>query len=114
MHSGVYIFSAIAIMLSACGSSQPKSVAAAVQTNFQNTLISETATVELQLEYDTLAAISSLNPLSGPCSTPEPDQFNDFINRSITTKDNGKSLVVHVTSRFWFYLDEKNFLSAIY
>lgn len=118
MNTGVYIFSAFALSLSACGSSQPKSVATDAQTDIQNALISETATVKSQLEYDTLNAISSLTPLSGPCSTPEPDQLYDFINRTITIKDNGKSLVVPVTTRFWFYLDDRiyplrNLLNAI-
>jgi hypothetical protein len=107
MHSGIIILSTFAISLSACGPSQPKPISGQVQSNTQNTHNTQTPVPVSQFDYATFDAITSLTPLPGPCSTPEPDQLNDLINRSITIKDNGKSFIVQVTSRFWFYLDDR-------
>lgn len=107
MKRAVFLFSILAISLSACGSSQPAPTATQVPTNTHNTLISETAVSESTLEVETLEAIPSFTPLPGPCSTPAPNELNDFIKRSITIEDNGKTFVTHVTQRFWIYLDDR-------
>jgi hypothetical protein len=39
--------------------------------------------------------------------TPAVAELNDFIKRSITIADNGKTFTTHVTSRFWIYLDDR-------
>jgi hypothetical protein len=107
MRHAVFLSSTLAFSLSACGSSQSASTAIQGPTNTHNTVISETAVPESTLEYETLEAISSFTPLPGPCSTPAPNELIDFINRSITIEDNGKTFVTHVTSRFWIYLDDR-------
>ncbi|HEX7542269.1 MAG TPA: hypothetical protein VF352_09075 [Anaerolineales bacterium] len=107
MKRAIFLFSTLAISLSACGSSQPAPTATQVPTNTQNTEISETAVSESTLEYETIEAIPSFTPLPGPCSTPAPNELNDFINSSITIEDNGKTFITHLTSRFWIYLDDR-------
>ena len=107
MNRAVFLFSILAIPLSACGSSQPAPSATQVPTNTHDTLISVTAVSESTLEAETLEAIPSFTPLPGPCSTPAPNELIDFNNRSITIEDNGKTFVTHVTSRFWIYLDDR-------
>jgi hypothetical protein len=107
MKRAVLLFSILAISLSACGSSQPAPTATQVPTNTHNTLISETVVSESTLEVETLEAIPSFTPLPGPCPTPAPNELNDFIKRSITIEDNGKTFVTHVTQRFWVYLDDR-------
>jgi hypothetical protein len=109
MKRAVFLFSTLAISLSACGSSQPAPNATQVPTNTLNTEISDTAVSVATLEYGTLEAIPSFTPLPSPCSTPTPKELNDFINRSITIEDNGKTFITHVTSRFWIYLDDRIF-----
>lgn len=107
MHSRILVCLLFAVSLSACGKSQPISNTTQEKSTVQNTLISETPLTETQQYQGTLDSIQTLTPLPGPCSTPEPGQLNDFINRSITIKDNGKSLIIHVTTRFWIYLDDR-------
>ena len=51
--------------------------------------------------------IPTFTSLPYPCATPAPAERNDFIKRSITMADNGKTFTVHVTSRFWIYLDDR-------
>jgi hypothetical protein len=48
-----------------------------------------------------------MTSLPFPCATPEPAELSEFIQQSITSEDNGKTLVTHVTSRFWIYLDDR-------
>ncbi len=107
MHSKILIFSAFALSLSACQLSHWTPIATQERSKINNQHISLTETSVSTHGTETLTAVPSFTPLSGPCSTPEPDQQNDFINRSISIKDNGKSLFVHVTSRFWIYLDDR-------
>ncbi len=107
MKDAVFLFSILSISLSACGSSQPAPNATQAPTNTHNTLISETTVSESTFDYETLVAIQSFTPLQEPCSTPAPDELNDFIKRSITLDDNGKTFITHVTSRFWIYLDDR-------
>lgn len=98
----------LAILLSACGSSQPVRIATQIPTD-ENTLISDTAVSESTFEYETLETIPTITPLPVPCLTPIPNELNNFINRSITYKDNGKILFLHVTTRFWIFLDDRLF-----
>jgi hypothetical protein len=77
-----------------------------VPTN-ENTLIPDTAEWDSTFEYETLETISIITSLPEPCSAPTPNELNDFINRSITYNDNGKTLFLHVTTRFWKYLDDR-------
>jgi hypothetical protein len=105
MNSRILASSLLAFSLSACGISHPIPNPTQVNSTFQNTLISETQLSEVQTHQETSSPIQTFTPLSEPCSTPEPSQLNEFVNRSITIKDNGKILFVHVTSRFWIYLD---------
>jgi hypothetical protein len=107
MKRGFFLFSFLIIAISGCGYSQPMLIAAQISTDTLNTLISETAVSESTLEYKTLAAIPAFTPLPGPCSTAAPNELNDFIKRSLTIDDNGKILIIHVTSRFWIYLDDR-------
>jgi hypothetical protein len=48
-------------------------------------------------------------PLPGPCATPSPGELKDFIHNSISVEDSGKTIVTHVTSRFWIYLDDRTY-----
>lgn len=66
-----------------------------------------TSVPEVILETETLQAVATFTPLSGPCVTPEPGILDVFINHSITIEDNGKTFVTHITSRFWIYLDDR-------
>jgi hypothetical protein len=104
-----YLFSILVISLSACGSSSSMTAATPVPTDTINTRITNTAVPESTLQAETFEAIPSFTPLSGPCVTPSPDEFKDFINHSITVDDSGKTFVTHVTSRFWFYLDDRTY-----
>jgi hypothetical protein len=107
MRSGPFFLSLLAVSLSACGLSQPMVIKTQESKIYQNPRLSEATVPDSQNYQATLDVIPTLTPLPGPCSTPEPDQLNDFINRSITIIDNGKSMIVHVTTRFWIYLDDK-------
>ena len=102
-----FFFSILAISLTACSSSQPVSPATRTATVTITPAISETLAAEQTQEMQTLQAIPTFTPLSGPCATPEPGILSDFINNSITIEDNGKTFVTHVTSRFWIYLDDR-------
>ena len=95
------------ISLSACGSSQRLLAVSQSLTKKVTPMISDVAIPEATLEAETFAAIPSFTPLSAPCATPSPDELKDFIKNSITIEDNGKTFITHVTSRFWFYLDER-------
>jgi hypothetical protein len=86
------------LFLSACGRAQASSTPTIAPA--QTPLALET------LEMKTLEAIPTFTSLPGPCATPLPDELNDFIKRSITVNDTGKTLVLHQTSRFWIYLDD--------
>jgi len=103
----VLLYSILVIMLSACGSLQTSPAATQWSTNSHNTVISDAVVPESTLEFETFAAIPSFTPLTSPCSTPAPNELNEFINKSITIEDNGKTYVSHVTSRFWIYLDDR-------
>lgn len=109
----LFLTSFILIFITACGTvpqtstSQPAPTVAQVSTNTHITLIPETPVLESTLEMKTLEAIPSFTPLASPCSTPAPNELNDFIKLSITIEDNGKTFVTHVTSRFWIYLDDR-------
>ncbi len=65
------------------------------------------ATSPATKERETLNAVPTMTSLPQPCATPAPDELNDFIKRSITIEDNGKTFTTHVTSRFWIYLDDR-------
>jgi len=97
----------LVISLSACGSSQPVPTATLEPTNKPTPPISSTLTSEQTQKAETLQAIPTFTPLPGPCATPSPDELKDFISNSITIEDNGKTFVIHVTSRFWIYLDDR-------
>jgi len=101
------LFLILILSLSACNSPQPALIASQTPKKTYEALISETAVSGSTLEYETLDAIPTFTPLSEPCSTPAPNEFNDFIKRSITIEDNGKTLITHITSRFWIYLDDR-------
>ena len=107
MKRSVFLYSIIVVLLSSCGESQLTPTVTQVPTSTQNTLVSKTAVPELTLEMETLERIPSFTPFTGSCATSSPNELDDFINRSITIEDNGKSLVTHVTSRFWIYLDDR-------
>jgi hypothetical protein len=107
MPSEILLVATLVISLSACGSPQTIPFDTQVQTTPQNTLIPQITQSILTIQSETLDAIPSFTPLSEPCSTPVPSELNDFINRSITFNDNGKTLIVHVTSRFWIYLEDR-------
>jgi hypothetical protein len=107
MKGFVFLFSILAISLSACGPMQPVATATQGSTITLTPAISATLVSEQTLEMETLQAIPTFTPLSGPCGTAEPGILSDFINHSITIEDNGKTFVTHVTSRFWIYLDDR-------
>jgi hypothetical protein len=107
MKCAIILYSILAIATSACGPSQPATTSPQASTNNQNTLVSETAVVKSTPEVETNEAIPSFTPLTGLCSTPAPNELNDFIKESITIEDNGKTSIFHVTSRFWIYLDDR-------
>jgi hypothetical protein len=107
MKCAAFLFSILAISLSACGSSQSASPAIQVPTYTLTSPISSTLVLEQTLEVETLQAIPTFTPLSGPCSTPDPGVLNEFIKNSIAMEDNGKTFVTHVTSRFWIFLDDR-------
>ena len=107
MKHAVLLLIILAIQLSSCGFSQPGTIETQMPTRTNTSLTSETAKSQSTSGEETIAAISSLTPLAGPCSTPTPLELTDFLYRSITIEDNGKSFVTHVTSRFWIYLDDK-------
>ena len=104
MRSKILIFMGLIVPLSACGLFQPMATSIFESPNIPETLTKESLPVQ-----NTADVIPTFTPLPGPCSTPVPDQLQDFINRSITTKDNDKTFIVHVTSRFWFYLDDSKY-----
>jgi hypothetical protein len=104
MRSGSILLSTLILSLSACGPAQFIPLTTDAR---QNTPIPLTTRSIETLQYETLNAVPSFTPLSGPCSTPIPGELFDFINRSITVNDNGKTLIVHVTSRFWIYLNDR-------
>ncbi len=106
MYSRIIASSLIAVSLSASGLSQPISNPTQVQSTIQKNPISNTPVTETQSYQETSGPIQPFTSLPGPCSTPAPNQLNEFINRSITIKDSGKTLFVHVTSRFWIYQDD--------
>jgi hypothetical protein len=103
----VFLFPILAITLSACDFSQPILPAIQEPTITFTPPISATLASEQTQEMETIQAIPTFTPLSGPCVTPEPSILNDFINHSITIEDNGKTFITHVTSRFWIYLDDR-------
>ncbi len=107
MRRAGFLLSILTIALTACNSSQPIAPASQTATNSITPVISETLAAEQTREMQTLQAIPTFTPLSGPCPTPEPGILSDFINNSITVDDNGKTFVTHVTSRFWIYLDDR-------
>lgn len=109
MRSGTNFLLFISISLSACGISLPMAIKRQESKINQNTQLSKATLPKLPNYQATLSIIPTLTPLPGSCSTPELNQLNDFINRSITIKDSGKSMIVHVTSRFWIYLDDINY-----
>jgi hypothetical protein len=109
MKSIAVLVSIFVIPLSACGLSQQQPAGTQAPTSTINTLVAGTVVPELTLEAETLQAIPTFTPLPGPCVTPSPDELKDFINNSITIEDNGKTFVTHVTSRFWIYLDDRNY-----
>jgi hypothetical protein len=86
----------IILLLSSCGNAQP----AITPTN---------AVAQTPFTLETPETIATFTPLPAGCATPSPDEINDFIGQSITDKDNGKTLVTHVTSRFWIYLDDRTY-----
>lgn len=90
----------LVIILSACGASTgtPKNA---------DTPIIPTGIPESTLEAETFQSIPTFTALPGTCSTPSPNELNDFIKNSITMDDNGKTFFTHVTSRFWIYLDDR-------
>jgi hypothetical protein len=102
-----FLFSMLVLLLSACGSLQNLPAATQELTKAPSAMIADTAVPESTLEAETLQVIPSFTPLPGPCATPSPDEFKDFISNSITLQDNGKTFVTHVTSRFWIYLDDR-------
>jgi hypothetical protein len=107
MKWAAFLFSIPVILFAACGSSQTAASAIPVPTKPSTPPPSVMVVSEQTLEAETLQAIPTFTPLSGPCPTPSPDEFKDFINRSITIEDNGKTFVTHITSRFWIYLDDR-------
>jgi hypothetical protein len=109
MRSGTNFLLFISISLSACGISLPIAIKRQESKINQNAQLSEATLPELPNYQATLYIIPTLTPLPGSCSTPKLNQLNDFLNRSITIKDSGKSMIVHVTSRFWIYLDDINY-----
>jgi hypothetical protein len=84
------------ILLSGCGTPQ-----------FAAPTVTQTPISASPEEMQTLQAIPTFTSLAYPCATPGPDALNDFIKRSITIADNGKTFTTHVTSRFWIYLDDR-------
>jgi hypothetical protein len=103
----VFLFSLLVIVLSACGSPQPAATAIQEPTNMPTLAISSTLVSEQTQEMETLQAIPTFTLLSGPCATPDTNQFSDFLFNSITSEDSGKTFTTHVTSRFWIYLDDR-------
>jgi hypothetical protein len=101
------LISTFTILLTACGFKQSSSDIGQNSTNDSSPAISETLMSESTKESETITAIPSFTPFLGSCSTPVPNELNDFINRSITSDDNGKTFIAHVTSRFWIYLDDR-------
>jgi hypothetical protein len=85
--------------LSGCGNVQPT----ITLTPGPNQVPVARATEEMQ----TLEAVPTFTSLPYPCATPAAAELNDFIQRSITIADNGKTFTTHVTSRFWIYLDDR-------
>jgi hypothetical protein len=106
VNRAIYLFSILAILLSACGSFPTTSASIQVPTKTFTPLVSEATIPEATLEMETLEAIPTFTPLAGPCPPPAPNEIDAFINNSITIQDNGKTFVTHVTSRFWIYLDD--------
>jgi hypothetical protein len=97
------------VSLSSCGLLQPMATSKFESPNIQTNPISETLTKESLPVQETADAIPTFNPLTGPSSTPGSDQLQDLIYGSITAKDNGKTIIFHVTSRFWVYLDDSKY-----
>lgn len=99
----------LVLFLSACGNSQVtfQSTKDSLPMPISTRNITQTPLLLETLEMETLAPVPSFTPLPGPCVTPAPEESNDFIDRSITIKDNGKTFIAHVTSRFWIYLDDR-------
>lgn len=77
------------------------------ETTFTATQILETPIPTATLQMKTLEAIPRFTPLPGPCATPLPNEFDEFIEQSITIQDNGKTFVSRPGSRFWIYLDDR-------
>jgi len=102
-----FLLSILVIALTACGPSQLIASAKPEPTITLTPAISETLASEQTQEMETLQAIPTFSPLSGPCATPDPVQFNDFLFNTITVEDAGKTFSTHVTSRFWIYLDDR-------
>ena len=102
-----FLLSILAIALTACSPSRLVSNVTLEPTIIITPAISGTLESEQTQEMQTLQAIPTFTPLSGPCVTPEPGVLSDFINNSITIEDNGKTFITHVTSRFWIYLDDR-------
>ena len=107
MKNAGFLLSILAIALTACGPSQRFASAKPEPTITLTPAISETLASEQTQEMQTLQAIPTFTPLSGPCATPDPSQFNDFLFNSITIEDSGKTFSTHITSRFWIYLDDR-------
>jgi hypothetical protein len=97
------------VSLSACGFHQPIEASTLEPSNTNIHLFFETKTKESFPDRETADAIPPVTPLPGPCATPGPDRLQDVINISITAKDNGKTFIFHVTSRFWFHLDDSKY-----
>ncbi len=90
------------LLLSSCAKTQG---AAQMTAAIPSSTIATTSPATKEME--TLNAVPTMTSLPQPCATPAPDELNDFIKRSITIEDNGKTFTTHVTSRFWIYLDDR-------
>ncbi len=109
MSSGLLIIMGLLVYLSACGFHGPVYVPPLEPSGNNNPPALETITKERLPSQKAAAAIPTFTPLPGPCETPGPDQFQNFINKSITANDSGKTIILHVTSRFWIYLDDRKY-----
>jgi hypothetical protein len=109
MRFWLLIIMGLLVLFSACGFHQPVDVPSLEPPNIYNPFALETITKEAFPDQETTAAIPTFIPLPGPCETPGPDQFQNFINRSITANESGKTIILHVTSRFWIYLDDRKY-----
>lgn len=109
MKPGVFLIIIVVTAIPACGSSQPIANTTQSSTKGPNINIYNTATPEMTQLFYSPDVIPSFTPLTEPCSTPSPSEMGDFINRSITFADSGKTFFAHITTRFWIYLDDRNY-----